>query len=99
MAVYMAASETAAMAMAAADHAMPSDCPMMMQADSSDTNTDQSDSKSHHGCQSCQLCMSLAMLGTQAPKTVSHKPLTAAIPRADRFVSADLVRAVKPPIS
>ncbi|MBC7918502.1 MAG: hypothetical protein H7Y28_11915 [Rhodoferax sp.] len=99
MSVYMAASETTATAMAAKDQAMPADCPMMLQADSSDTSADQGGNKSHQSCQSCQLCMSLASMGTEVIKTLPHTPLPAAIPRADRFASADLVRAAKPPIS
>lgn len=99
MAVYMAASETTTMAMVAADQGMPADCPMMMQASSSDKSADQGGNKSHRGCQSCQLCMSLAAFETQATRTLPHMPITAEIPRADRFANADLVRAVKPPIS
>ncbi|MBC7918966.1 MAG: hypothetical protein H7Y28_14270 [Rhodoferax sp.] len=99
MAVYMAASETTAIAMAAEDQAMPADCPMTVKADSSEDGAGHGNSKGERSCQSCQLCMSLAALETQPIKSLSYKPLTAAIPRADRFASADLVRAAKPPIS
>ena len=99
MAVYMAASETAAVLMVSGDHAMPADCPMMVQADTSDKGTDHGHGKSDRSCQSCQLCMSLAVLQTQTTQSLSYKPLTAAIPRADRFASADIARAAKPPIS
>lgn len=99
MAVYMAAGETTAVTMVAGDQAMPADCPMMMEFGSSEKGSDQGDSKSHRACQSCQLCMALATFGTEVIKTRSHKPPNAAVPRADRFASADQVRVVKPPIS
>jgi hypothetical protein len=99
MAVYMAANETAALTMASADHAMPADCLMMVQADSSEDTDHHGDGKSGRNCVSCQLCMFLAVLETQTTKTLSYKPLHATIPRADRFASAELVRAAKPPIS
>jgi hypothetical protein len=99
MAVYMAASEAASVAMRTADHGMPADCPMLMNVDTSNKSSGHRDNKSHAGCQACQLCMSLSASETHTLKIRPHKPVTAAVPRADRFVSAELLRAVKPPIS
>lgn len=99
MAVYMAASEAAAVAMVSEAQAMPADCPMLMQADNAEPGADQGDSKGHHGCHSCQLCMSLVAQATEVQTAVIAEPFATATARTDRFVSADLLRAVKPPIS
>lgn len=104
MAVHMAASASAA-------QAMPSDCPMMIQtgASASDAGAkhlgDSSD-KGDYGkspgnslsCQSCQLCMSLATPDTPAIQPLAGGPRATTAARAERFASADLPRATKPPI-
>lgn len=101
MAVHMAASESAAQAMAlGSEHAaMPDDCPMLIKAGASDKGAQHGDGKVQRGCQSCQLCMSLAAPQAPAVKALSCGPLAALAARADRFASADLPRAAKPPIS
>lgn len=92
MAVQMAASQVSA-------SAMPADCPMLVQATTSDTGQPQEQGKSLAHCQSCQLCMTLAALPTMAVLAATTRPQAPAAPQADRFASADLLRTAKPPIS
>lgn len=99
MAVHMAASASASQAMGSGHGAMPADCPMMIKAESSEKGSHDGGNKSARGCQSCQLCMALTVPEILAINVMSCEPVSAAIPCADRFISADLVRAVKPPIS
>jgi hypothetical protein len=94
MAVSMAVAMAASPALASGAHhaAMPADCPMLLTKDGGDGKTERS-------CQTCQLCMSLAAAEAPAAKAAAHQQLAATTPSADRFSSADLARAAKPPIS
>lgn len=93
MAVHMAANEVAVAAGEPAA-AMPADCPMHMTAAG-----DSTEPQTEHGCQSCQLCMSLSPATLPLLKVPGLRPLAAASPHADRYASADLARLVKPPIA
>ena len=97
MVIHMAASELAShvMAMGAAHE----DCSMMMKAASSEKGVHHGDGKSDGACQTCQLCMSVGVTAVLFIKALSAEPLVVAIPRTDSFSSAELARAVKPPIS
>jgi hypothetical protein len=73
---------------------MPDDCPMMMaKGDASGP------SKHDGGCESCQLCMPFA--GPDATPQLSPARPGVEIPAAPRlsFHSADIARALKPPIA
>ena len=105
MAVQMALMESAAVASSAESNtsAMPADCPMQMATSSAgdpSQSTDKSmDGKGHQGCQTCQLCMGLAILDSLSAKLsepVSFRPGRA---RADHYFSAELFEDSKPPIS
>ena len=91
------------MAVDMAAGAMPADCHMvhMVQAAPADADAAEgSDTSLTEGtCHSCQLCMSLVALDTPAVHMVCPAPLAATMHPADRFVSADLSRSIKPPIS
>ncbi len=79
--------------------AMPADCPMMMQAGSPDQASTDDGEAATPADRTCQLCMSLAAPETATVQAVSPAPQTVAVQPADRFASADLPRAAKPPIS
>ena len=85
--------------MAANQAVMSADCPMMagMQASTHDSTHD--DSEAQRSCQSCQLCMPLIALESLTIDTFTVKPQAPQAHHLARFVSAELVRAVKPPIS
>ena len=90
MAVYMATG--------AVISAMPDDCPMKIQAASTDKESSHLSQKSDRTGQACQLCMSWA---NQQPPVLTAPTLEAlshTLPPADRFASVDLARLAKPPI-
>lgn len=74
---------------------MPADCPMMAQPAS---EAEKSPSKSHIGCQTCQLCMTLATLSFPSTDLLSYARQTHPVSASASFISADLARQVKPPI-
>ena len=92
MAVQMASSQLGV-------SAMPADCPMLAQAGTSDTRQAHAPGKSLTHCQSCQLCMTLAALPPLSEPAVAPRPQAPLAQHTDRFASADLLRAAKPPIS
>lgn len=99
MAVQMASSQTVA---EVADElismdSMPADCPMLAQAESKSENST-SPAKGFAGCQTCQLCMTLASLSLPQIQLSAH--LTEVHPEAAsaRFISANVSPQVKPPI-
>lgn len=84
--------------------AMPVDCPMMQKAasavgDAAHTPEKTMDGKSHQGCQTCQLCMSLATLDSLSEKLPEPEPFGSPLALADRYASAELFEDSKPPIS
>lgn len=93
MAVHMAANEVA-VATGEPAAVMPADCPMHMT-----TAEDSTEPQAERGCQSCQLCMSLSPATLPLLKASGLRPLAAASPHADCYASAELARAVKPPIA
>lgn len=105
MAVQMALAGNTAMesSMDAGQVAMPVDCPMMQKAASAvrgaaHTPEKTMDGKSHPGCQTCQLCMSLATLDSLSAKLHDPVPFGPALALADRYASAELFEDSKPPI-
>jgi hypothetical protein len=98
MAVHMAVSESATSAMSAEHGTQHEDCAMMMAVDSSDTSSTDHGGKTERSCQTCQLCMTLAAHEIPAVQAIGPAPHSVAIPRADRYTSAELTLAVKPPI-
>jgi hypothetical protein len=77
--------------------AMPEDCPMLAQQ-AVDIEKSPSPSKSLAGCQTCQLCMSLAGQ-IDLPSNISTYERQAPPVIANvSYVSADLARLAKPPI-
>jgi hypothetical protein len=95
MSVKMAAAETVA---------MPADCPMMNMtaiAGSGNAGSDnsQADEKSHTGCQSCQLCMSLVAQDIPRISLPESAPMSLALSPITRYASAELACDSKPPIS
>ena len=105
MAVQMALMESAAVASSAESNtsAMPADCPMQMATSSAgdpSQSTDKSmDGKGHQGCQTCQLCMGMAVLDSLSANLPQPVPFEPMLSRADRFASAELFEDSKPPIS
>ncbi len=77
--------------------AMPADCPMMVQA-TSVAHKSASPSKSHSGCHTCQLCMSLAAQEDLTVYVPVQEMQTLLMPLSANFISADLARQAKPPI-
>ena len=76
---------------------MPADCPMLAQAESkSDKST--SPAKGFAGCQTCQLCMTLASLSFPQIQLSAHRTEVHPDSSRARFSSADLALQVKPPI-
>lgn len=105
MAIHMALMETSAMAssMEPSQGAMPADCSMMQMDASATTGTSHSsdksmDGKSHQGCQTCQLCMSLAAPDSLPSHFSEPVPFGPALTLADRYSSAELFEDSKPPI-
>jgi len=76
---------------------MPADCPMMVQA-TSETQQSPTPSKSHSGCLTCQLCMSLAAQAFSSSNLLAYERQAATVSIAVSFISADLTRQAKPPI-
>ena len=105
MAVQMALAETTAAASSMDDGqgAMSADCPMMQMAASTSGDATHSpdkpmDGKTHHGCQTCQLCMTLAVLDSLSTKIPELTPFEPALALSYRFSSAELFEDSKPPI-
>ncbi|XHS77295.1 hypothetical protein ACFJGW_16430 [Burkholderiaceae bacterium UC74_6] len=67
------------------------DCPMKKGADGT--------AMFNHGCQSCQLCMSLAAPVFPLLEFQASAPGTSLPVPDERFSSAELARSAKPPIS
>ena len=101
MGTQMAASQAAAVAMGTSNgHAgMDADCPMMAEAQASKDDTARADGQSQRSCQSCQLCMPLIALESLTMDAFASVPQAPQMHRLSRFVSADLERDVKPPIT
>jgi hypothetical protein len=78
--------------------AMPADCPMLAQPASSETEESPSPSKSHAGCQTCQLCMTLAAPSVPPIHLLAYERQAHPASASASFISADLPRQVKPPI-
>lgn len=76
---------------------MPADCPMMVQS-ASETEKSPTPPKSHAGCQTCQLCMSLAAQDFSAPNLLAYERQAPPVSVNVSFISADLTRQAKPPI-
>ena len=76
---------------------MPADCPMLAQAESKSEKST-SPAKGFAGCQTCQLCMTLA--SSSLPQIQLSAHLTELHPEAAsaRFISANVAPQVKPPI-
>jgi hypothetical protein len=89
------------MQMAAGQVAMSADCPMMaaMPASTPTPDSTHDDSDLQRSCQSCQLCMPLIALETLTLDTLTVKPQAPQAHHVARFDSAELARAVKPPIA
>lgn len=85
--------------MAANQAVMSADCPMMAGVQASTHDSTPDDSEVQRSCQSCQLCMPLAALASLTIDSFAAKPQAPQAHRLSRFVSAELERAVKPPIS
>ena len=77
--------------------AMPADCPMLAQP-ASDAEKSPAPSKSHVGCQTCQLCMSLAAQSFLPTNLLAYERHAPPLSASASFLSADLARQVKPPI-
>jgi hypothetical protein len=75
---------------------MPADCPMIAQT-SSEAEKSPTVSKSHSGCLTCQLCMSLASPDTSSPHLMAHERQAPPVSISVSFISADLTRQGKPP--
>jgi hypothetical protein len=76
---------------------MPADCPMLGQL-VSEAEKSFTSSKSHSGCLTCQLCMSLAAQDISSPNLLPYERHVPPLSIAVSFVSAELTRQVKPPI-
>lgn len=76
---------------------MPADCPMLAQAESKSQKST-SPAKGFAGCQTCQLCMTLASFSFPQIQLSAH--LTEVHPGAASasFISANVAPQVKPPI-
>ena len=81
----------------AGDYAMPADCPMMAQP-ASQTEESPNPFQSHNGCQTCQLCMSLAAQDLPDPNSLIHERQAGPVSVSVSFISASLARQSKPPI-
>jgi predicted metal-binding membrane protein len=76
---------------------MPADCPMLAQAESK-SDKPISPAKGFAGCQTCQLCMTLASSSFPQIQPAAHRTEVHPDPAGDSFSSADLALRVKPPI-
>jgi hypothetical protein len=94
--------------MATGQAAMSADCPMMagvmidmQSAHSNNAHSDgtRTDGDMQRNCQSCQLCMPVIALEFLTIDSFLVKPQAPQVYHLSRIVSAELERAVKPPIS
>ena len=103
MTVKMAGMQLSAAATVAAvpmKTGMPLDCPMMSaKAGATQDGQLQGESQSHAACQSCQLCMAMAIPQILTLATPDIAPIGLRIGHPSRYTSADIARDVKPPIS
>jgi hypothetical protein len=76
---------------------MPADCPMLAQAESK-SDKPISPAKGFAGCQTCQLCMTLASFSFPQIQLSAHRTEVRPDSSRARFSSADLALQVKPPI-
>jgi hypothetical protein len=76
---------------------MPDDCPMLVQQ-TSEAQKSPGSTKSKAGCQSCQLCMSVASISVPHLYLLTCEGQCLAMASSTRFTNADLSRKVKPPI-
>ena len=99
MYVGMAFNESAShsIEMGSSHISMLEDCPMMAKTNSDKGAADgEGNAEGRH--QACQLCMSLAVTQDTFTKSIPVLPQPHAIPRVERFVSAEVLRFTKPPI-
>ena len=84
----------------AAESAMPADCPMQAQA-AADKSSDAAQTTGSHcnGCNTCQLCLTLASFTWTHSPAGPIKPHAAPSAIGIRFSNADSVASLKPPIS
>ena len=99
MVVGMALNESASHLMDtdASRESMPEDCPMMVKSNF-DNGAADGEGKAKGLHQACQLCMSLVATEDSATKSPPLLPQPHAIPRVERFASAELLRFTEPPI-
>lgn len=76
---------------------MPADCPMLAQAESKSEKST-SPAKGFVGCQTCQLCMTLASFSFPQIQLSAHPTVVHPDPTSARFISANVAPQVKPPI-
>lgn len=97
MAVRMAQDEIAAASGMAEMAAMPEDCPMMAQAQPASASQDDAPQNVSH-CVACHLCAASACVPEIA---FEQGPIPTGPPmaRGPAYVSADLARDLRPPIS
>lgn len=76
---------------------MPPDCPMMA-LPAFETEKSPTPTKGHAGCQTCQLCMSLADQDLLLPNLLAYERQAPPVSIAVSFINAELVRQAKPPI-
>ena len=106
MAVDMAAQQVLMAQMVSVDKAinagsaMPADCPMQAQA-TADKASDVGQATGTHcnGCDTCQLCLSLATFTWTRVADGLLKPQATPVTIGIRFSNADSVASLKPPIS
>jgi hypothetical protein len=97
MAVQMAHQSQMGVEVGIEQVSMPADCSMMAQP-SSQTEGSSIPSKSHAGCQTCQLCMSVTNQNFSGPNILAFELQAPRVPDKASFISADLLRHTKPPI-
>jgi hypothetical protein len=83
----------------AVDTGNSEECALHMQRAAGHHPGDESSASLHQGCHSCQLCMPLAALNAPTVLAAVANPQVLPRARSSRFVSADPVLGVKPPIS
>jgi hypothetical protein len=76
---------------------MPADCPMLAQAESKSQKL-ANPAKGFVGCQTCQLCMTLASLSFPQTQLSAHRTEVHPEAASASFSSADLTLRIKPPI-
>ena len=95
MAVRMAQDQVAAAGLSAAEP-MPQDCPMLAQAQAEPGSPDGAPTTAH--CMTCHLCAAAACL-PQLPSAQGPAPAGPSASGPNRYLSADLARDLRPPIS